>query len=102
MFDVVSSTLKARINTNAEIIIYNDTGDWEVIHNNHNIPTNYGEIEEDVYKPFAVYEHCSNYPLVHGIMAPSQDEAIQEVFSILTENDGEEPILLGLRPLDFS
>lgn len=94
--------LKARINGKSEIVVNNDNGDWEMVHNNHNIPTNYDDIREDSFEPFAVYEHCSNYPLVHGIMAANADEAMQEVFETLSENDGEEPILLGLRPLDFS
>lgn len=91
--------MKARV-INHKILI----GEMDdVIHSNHSIPTTLDEINEDVWSPFVVFEQVGNYPLVHGIMAASADEALQEVFDFLIEDYPEEvdSLQLSVEPLEF-
>jgi hypothetical protein len=44
----------------------------------------------------------SIFPFIHGIMADNADNAMQEIYSILVENDGELPELIGIAKLNFN
>lgn len=59
---------------------------------------------EDVYEAFLVYEQVSNFPCVHFITAPSLDEAIQDVYVKIAEEEGnyDDIVLSGveLAPID--
>lgn len=79
-----------------------DEGDWVVIHDNHSIPDALDEILDDVYNAYVVFEYATNYPLLHGVMAPSADEALEEVASAIHLNDGESAHLIGVGRLDFT
>jgi len=75
--------------------------DNDIIHYNHSIPTTIHEIEEDVFFPFVVYESCTNSPILHGVMAPSKDEALQEANDLLIENDDEHGELFFAEQIKF-
>lgn len=80
-------------------------GNLDLIHYNHSIPTCIDEIKEDVFTPFVVFEQCSNYPILHGVMAANADEALQEVFNLLIESADDvsdiETIELNVEKLTF-
>lgn len=68
----------------------------DLIHANHSIPTTKWEIEEDSWQPYAVFESCTNYPFIHGVMAESEDDALQQVAEI---EDVEAEDLIGVQLL---
>ena len=74
----------------------------DLIHYNHSIPETLDEIKQDVWSPFVVFEQCANYPILHGVMAPSADEAMQEILDIIINEDGDpDDINLSVEKLDF-
>lgn len=70
----------------------------DLIHSNHSIPTTEWEIKEDVWQPYAVFESCTNYPHIHGVMASSADDALQQIAEI---DDVEPSDLIGVVELEF-
>lgn len=72
-------------------------GNREVIHINHGIPSSIKDIEEDVWDPYLVFESCTNYPLVHGIMAESEYHAMEQVNDTLAEGE----TIIGCNQLNF-
>lgn len=72
--------------------------DEQIIHYNHSIPNNLDEIALDVWSQYVVFESCGNSAILHGVSAPSEDEALQEIAEL---DDVEAEDLLAVEQLTF-
>jgi len=45
------------------------------------------EIKEDIWEPYLVAEECTNFPRIHLLTAPSEDEALQAIDEYLREKE---------------
>ena len=70
----------------------------DLVHGNHSIPTTKWEIEEDIWKPYVVFQSCANFPYIHGVMAESKDDALQQIAEI---EDVDPQDLIGVEELEF-
>jgi|DEB0MinimDraft_6_1074348.scaffolds.fasta_scaffold15651_4 hypothetical protein len=71
------------------------TNGIETVHVNHS-HDNLKGYKEDVYSPFLVFEHCTNFARVHLLTASSEDDALQEVFDYLIEQENDDPNEINL------
>lgn len=70
----------------------------DTVHHNHTIPNNIEDIQSDVWKPYAVFESCTNYPFIHGVMADSKDHALEQVAEVEGVRASD---LIGVEQLEF-
>lgn len=69
----------------------------DVIHWNH-IPTTEAEIIEDIEDPYVVFVSATNHPLLVGVMAWTEDNALEKACE---EFDIEPSDLIGVAQLEF-
>ena len=93
--------MKLYQNKHSELVFSDKFGDDNTIHIIH-CSDNLEEIKEDVWDAYLVAEECTNYPRLHLLTSPSEDEALQAVDEYLREKEGdEESHLIGVFKLEL-
>jgi hypothetical protein len=60
------------------------------------------EIKQDSAHPYLVAEECTNFARLHLLTSWSEDEALENIFEYLQEQENEEePHLIGVFKLNF-
>ena len=59
-------------------------------------------IKNDPATPYLVAEECTNFPRLHLLTSWSEDEALQDIATYLSEEEGEQdPHLIAVYELNF-
>jgi hypothetical protein len=76
--------MQITVNEKGKLVYLDDSGE-NAIHHVHCSEV-LEDLFDDVCEPYIVFQQCTNFPFVHLVTDFSEDEALQQVATYLTEN----------------